>query len=70
MKISVEAFWDGEASVWVASASENIGLVTEANTIEELQRKLAIMIPDLVGDDYKGPFEIELVARNHQTIAA
>jgi hypothetical protein len=70
MKILVEAFWDDEAAVWVATAVDSIGLATEAATIEELQRKLATMVPDLLSDDHTGPFEIELVARSHQTVAA
>lgn len=70
MKILVEAFWDDEAKVWVASAREKIGLATEADTIEELQRRLAIIVPDLLSDDHEGPFEIEVIARSHQTVAA
>lgn len=70
MKILVEAFWDEEAGVWSASAVGDIGLVTEADTIENLQRKLVPMVRDLLGDDHSGPFEIELVARSFQTIAA
>ena len=70
MKTVVEAFWDEEARVWVASSRDEIGLVTEADTIEELQRKLAVIIPDLLGDDRTGSFEIDLIARSHQTVAA
>lgn len=70
MKVVVEAFWDDEAHVWVASSVENIGLATEAATIEELQKKLSVMIPELLGDDGSGSFEVELVARSIQTIAA
>ena len=70
MKILIEAFWDPEADVWTASSTGEIGLVTEAATIEELQRKLAVMARDLFGDNFAGPIEIELVARSHQTIAA
>jgi hypothetical protein len=70
MKIIVEAFWDGEANVWVASARDQIGQATEADTIEELQRKLALIVPDLLGDDHDGPFDIESIARSHQTVAA
>lgn len=70
MKILVEAFWDEEVGVWTASAVGDIGLVTEADTIEKLQQKLATMVRDLLGDDHSGPFEIELVARSFQTIAA
>lgn len=70
MKIVVDAFWDDEVNVWVASARDGIGLATEADTIEDLQRRLAILVPDLLADDHKGPFEIELIARAHQAVAA
>jgi hypothetical protein len=70
MKVVVDASWDDEAKVWVASSRENIGLATEAGTIELLQNKLAILVPDLLGEDHEGPFEIELIARSHQTVAA
>ena len=70
MQILVEAHWDEEAGVWTASAVGDIGLVTEADTIEALQRKLASMVPDLLGDNHPGPFEIELVTHSRQTIAA
>ena len=70
MKIVIDAFWDDEAGVWVASARDGIGLATEAETIEELQRRLAIIVPDLLGEDHDGPFEIELITRSHQIVAA
>lgn len=70
MKIVVEAFWDDEAKVWVASAVGDIGLVTEGETIEELQKRIALVLPDLLGDESHGPFEVELVARTSQVIAA
>ena len=70
MKIVVDAFRDDEAKVWVAEARDNIGLVTEAATIEELQRRLVLVVPDLV-DDLEGElFQIELVARNTLIVAA
>ena len=69
VKIVVDAFWDDDAKVRVASSREGIGLATEADTIELLQHKLAVLVPDL-SDDHEGPFEIELIARSHQTVAA
>jgi hypothetical protein len=69
MRIVVEAFWDDEAGVWVATAVEDIGLATEAGTVEELERKLAAMVPDLLGTD-AGPFDIELVMRRTTHVAA
>lgn len=44
----VQAFWDSEASVWVATSEDVPGLVTEASTIEVLTQKLREMIPELI----------------------
>ncbi|WP_287127619.1 DUF1902 domain-containing protein [Candidatus Cyanaurora vandensis] len=44
----VEAFWDAEATVWVATSEDVPGLVTEAGTIETLMQKLQCIIPELV----------------------
>ena len=44
----VEAFWDAEAAVWVATSEDVPGLTTEAETIEALMQKLRDMIPELV----------------------
>lgn len=70
MKIVVEAYRDDEAEVWVASAVGNIGLVTEAPTVEGLQKRIAAVLPDLMEGEHQGPFQVELVARAHQVIAA
>lgn len=32
----IDALWDAEAAVWVATSEDVPGLVTEANTIESL----------------------------------
>ncbi len=45
--IKVEAFWDEEAKVWVASSNDVPGLITEASTVELLIQKLRILIPEL-----------------------
>jgi hypothetical protein len=44
----VDAFWDGEAGVWVATSEDLPGLVTEAETVEMLMDKLRVMIPELM----------------------
>jgi len=46
--IHVEAVWDEEAKVWVATSDDVPGLITEANTSEELIKKLQVMIPELL----------------------
>jgi hypothetical protein len=70
MKIVVDARWDEQAKVWVAVARGHIGLVTEAPTIEELEGRIALVVPDLLQGEASGPFEIELIAKRSQTIAA
>jgi len=47
-RIEIKAEWDPEASVWVATSDDLPGLVTEAQTVEALQHKLAVMVPDLL----------------------
>jgi predicted RNase H-like HicB family nuclease len=46
--VTVKAFWDAEASVWVATSDNLPGLVTEAETTEQLTVKLKAMIPELI----------------------
>ena len=45
--INVEAFWDEEAKVWVASSDDVPGLITEAPTMELLMQKIRVLIPEL-----------------------
>jgi predicted RNase H-like HicB family nuclease len=46
--IHVEAIWDREAGVWVASSKDVPGLITEADTSEQLIKKLKTLIPELL----------------------
>lgn len=46
--INVQARWDHEAQVWVASSDDVPGLITEAETTELLFEKLKILIPELL----------------------
>jgi hypothetical protein len=47
-EFKVTAFWGPEASVWVAESEEVPGLVTEADTVEQLVAKLRVMVPELL----------------------
>ena len=61
----VTADWDPEAEVWVATTRDLRGLVTEAETIEALRRKLPGMVMDLL-EEYgisERPASIEIIAR-------
>ena len=44
--IVVRANWDEDASVWVATSHDVPGLVTEADTLEQLRDKLLAIIPE------------------------
>ena len=46
--ILVNAEWDDEARVWIATSDDVPGLVTEAETVEALEAKLKAMIPELL----------------------
>ena len=59
----VNAVWDDEARVWVATSDDVPGLATEADDMDALVEKLKLMIPELL--DANGvqhapdvPFEI------------
>ncbi len=44
----IDAFWDDEAEVWVATSDDVPGLATEAETLELLAQKLRVMVPELL----------------------
>jgi Domain of unknown function (DUF1902) len=44
----VDAIWDADAAVWVATSDDVPGLATESETIEALSRKLRTMVPELL----------------------
>ena len=73
-RIEVKAEWDAEAKVWVATSDDLPGLVTEADTVEALQRKLATMIPELLeaegnlGADIR-EIPLNLIAHREATIS-
>ena len=56
-----EVAWDSEAEVWWISETPIPGLVTEALTLDALQQKLVVMIPEMLeegvyqeGSQYSG----------------
>ena len=46
--ILVRAFFDEEASVWVATSPDIDGLSVEAETMEQLEGKVAAAVSDLI----------------------
>jgi len=62
--IVVRATWDQEANVWTAESPDLPGLVTEASSLDDLDRKLPGLIQDLMEDGANGDMDIpvEVVA--------
>lgn len=68
---TVTCHWDEEARVWYVAETDVPGLVTEADTLEQLEQKLLVMIPELLELNSPGinaPVPFELVARKHSTL--
>lgn len=55
----VRAVRDAEASVWVAESDDVPGLVTEADTVEQLLAKLRMLIPELLELNDALPSDVE-----------
>jgi len=47
-QIRITVIWDTDAGVWVATSDDVPGLVTEADTSEQLVQKLKVLIPELL----------------------
>jgi hypothetical protein len=68
--IVVSAEWDEEARVWVAESANLEGLVTEAETLEGLRARLALIVPDLLEEygNTDSDIAIELIAHSHDRV--
>jgi predicted RNase H-like HicB family nuclease len=71
--IVVKATWDPEAAVWVAESQDVPGLITEAETIEALQKKLPGIVQDLLeadddGEEVEVPIELIAHASSRVTV--
>jgi len=63
--IEVRALWDDEAGVWVAESEQVPGLITEAETFEDLVAKVQGLIPELLelnAPELKGAHTVNLKA--------
>ncbi len=45
--ITIDARWDGEASVWIATSNDVPGLVVEADTWPAMIEEVRLVLPDL-----------------------
>ena len=53
---------DDEAGLWYAVATGELGIVTEAETLEGLRERLKQLVPDFLDLDCDCPIEMELCA--------
>ncbi|MCC6947435.1 MAG: DUF1902 domain-containing protein [Bradyrhizobiaceae bacterium] len=47
-EITIQARWDGEASVWLATSEDVPGLVVEADTWPAMIEEVRIVLPELL----------------------
>lgn len=71
----INADWDDQASVWVATSDDILGLAAEAESLEGLRATLMDLVPELIeenglapGADPSGP--VEVVARQRLAFRA
>ena len=73
-ELIVNAMWDAEASVWVATSDDVLGLVTEAASFELLLEKLRVMVPELLEMNHampsSGKASDRVVAERHESAQA
>ena len=46
--ITIQARWDGEANVWIATSNDVPGLVVEADTWPAMINEIQLVVPDLL----------------------
>lgn len=50
-RLTVTAFWDDEAGVWVATSDDIPGLATEAASLDRLLERVVAVTPELMEDN-------------------
>jgi predicted RNase H-like HicB family nuclease len=55
----VQAQWDDEVQVWIATSCDISGLVIEADTIEKLRLEIDLILPDLIELNHDDPAKLE-----------
>jgi predicted RNase H-like HicB family nuclease len=74
VRYHVEAVWDPEAEVWVATSDDVPGLATEAETLEALAKRLRGIIPELLAangllrEGSEGSISFELTGHRHELV--
>jgi hypothetical protein len=70
--ITIEARWDGEASVWIATSRDVPGLVVEADTWPSMIEEVRLVLPELLELSGKSGDSLSLTfkAEEHLDLAA
>jgi predicted RNase H-like HicB family nuclease len=58
--LKINAEWDNETDVWVATSADVDGLAIEASTMDALIERLKIVIPELMEANHKAQAGDEL----------
>ncbi len=73
-ELVVNALWDADAAVWVATSDDVPGLVTESRTFEALLKKLRTLVPELLALNdampHSGQAPYRVVAERHESAQA
>ena len=70
-EITIQARWDGEASVWLATSEDVPGLVVEADTWPAMIEDVRIILPELleVSGDSGAALSLTFKAEEHLDLA-
>ena len=70
-EISIQARWDSEAGVWIATSADVPGLVVEADTWASMIEEVRLVLPDLLDTSGRGSESLSLTfkAEEHLDLA-
>lgn len=72
-ELKIYVTWDEAAGVWVVTSSDVPGLVTEAESLDKLEDKLRVMVPELIElnglPDGKDEVPVELLIHSEHRLA-
>ncbi len=57
--INIQARWDGEANVWIATSNDVRGLVVEADTWAAMIKEVRLVLPEL----------LEVTGQSHENLS-
>jgi hypothetical protein len=61
--ITIQARWDGEAAVWIATSDDVAGLVVEAENWDDMIAEVRLVLPDLLELSGHGTDQVSLTFR-------